>query len=130
MVGGLVAGLAAPYTFSWIAECPIVVALAALCRPPGGNERFPRWSSWYWPFLAVLALALIAPSWSGGKVTTWLGDYRVWVIGAVGVLSALLALGLNANRWTIFATVVAALGLVRADPAERGRGGPWRRFVG
>src|ERR1700688_3359222 len=75
MVGGLFAGLIAPYTFSWIAEYPILLALAALCRPPGGNERFSRWSRWYWPFLAVLALALIAPSWSEGKITTWLGGH-------------------------------------------------------
>src|SRR5205814_7315334 len=69
MIGGLFAGLIAPFTFSWIAEYPVLLALAALCRPPGGNERFPRWSSWYWPFLAVLAVALIAPAWSGGTVT-------------------------------------------------------------
>ena len=34
MVGGLFAGLIAPYTFSWIAEYPILLALSALCRPP------------------------------------------------------------------------------------------------
>ena len=62
MVGGLFAGLIAPFAFSWIAEYPILLALAALCRPPGGDERFARWSAWYWPFLAVLAVALIAPS--------------------------------------------------------------------
>ena len=61
MVGGFFAGLLAPFMFSWIAEYPILLALAALCRPPGGEERFPRWSSWYWPFLAVLAVVLIAP---------------------------------------------------------------------
>ena len=44
MVGGLFAGLVAPFTFSWIAEYPILVALAALCRPPA-NERLPRLSS-------------------------------------------------------------------------------------
>src|SRR6266851_4329375 len=89
MVGGLFAGLIAPFSFSWIAEYPILLALAALCRPPGGDERFPRWSAWYWPFLAVLALALIGPSYSAGKVMNWLDDHRVWMIGAVGVLSAL-----------------------------------------
>ena len=31
------------------------------------------------------------------SVMTWLDDHRVYVIGAVGVLSALLALGLNAR---------------------------------
>src|SRR5207245_6801284 len=90
MIGGLCAGLIAPYTFSWIAEYPILLALAALCRPPGGNERFPRWSSWYWPFLAVLAVALIAPAWSGGTVTASLGEHRLWVIDTVGLFSALL----------------------------------------
>jgi len=44
---------------------------------------------------------------------TWLDEHRVWMIGGVGVLSALLALGFNANRWKIFATVRGGAG---ADP--------------
>jgi hypothetical protein len=130
MVGGLFAGLIAPFAFSWIAEYPILLALAVLCRPPGGDERLPRWSGWYWPFLAVLAVALIAPAYSEGKVMSWLEDHRVWVIGAVGVLSALLALGLNANRWKVFATVVVALVLIRAYPADDGRVETVRSFFG
>ena len=130
MVGGLFAGLIAPFTFSWIAEYPILLALAALCRPPGGDERLAGWSRWYWPFLAALAVALIAPSWSDGKVMSWLDDHRVWVIGAVGVLSALLALGLNANRWKIFATVAVALVLIRAYPSDDGRVVTVRSFFG
>jgi hypothetical protein len=129
MVGGLFAGLIAPFMFSWIAEYPILLALAALCRPPA-NERLPRWSRWYWPFLAALAVALIAPSWSSGKVFTWLDDHRVWMIGAIGVLSALLALGLNANRWKIFATVIVALVLIRAYPSDDGRVETVRSFFG
>ncbi|HXL13661.1 MAG TPA: fused MFS/spermidine synthase [Bradyrhizobium sp.] len=138
MVGGLFAGLIAPFTFSWVAEYPILLALAALCRPADGSERFPRWSRWYWPFLGLLAVALIAPAWSDGKITTqamtwmmtWLGHHRVWVIGAVGVLSALLALGLNANRWKIFATVAVALVLIRAYPSDDGRVETVRSFFG
>jgi hypothetical protein len=129
MLGGLFAGLIAPFTFSWIAEYPILLALAALCRPPA-DERLPRWSRWYWPFLAALAVALIAPSYSSGKVFTWMDDHRVWVIGAVGVLSALLTLGLNANRWKIFATVVVALVLLRAYPSDAGRVETVRSFFG
>ncbi|MFL6808966.1 MAG: spermidine synthase, partial [Bradyrhizobium canariense] len=102
---------------------------AALCRPPG-EERFARWSGWYWPILAVLALALIAPSYFEGKFMTWLDTYRVWMIGAVGVLAALLALGLNADRWKIFATVVVALVLIRAYPADEGRVETVRSFFG
>jgi hypothetical protein len=33
MIGGIGAGLIAPYVFSWIAEYPILIALAVLCRP-------------------------------------------------------------------------------------------------
>jgi hypothetical protein len=33
MLGGIAAGLAAPYLFDWIAEYPILIALAVLCRP-------------------------------------------------------------------------------------------------
>jgi hypothetical protein len=130
MVGGLFAGLIAPFAFSWIAEYPILLALAALCRPPGGDARLPRWSRWYWPFLAVLAVVLIGLSYSTGKTAAWLEDHRVWVAGAVGVLAASLALALNASRWKIFATVVVALVLIRLYPADEGRVDTVRSFFG
>src|SRR6202043_945683 len=83
---------------------------------------------------AVLAVILIAPVYSEGKLMAtfrgWLDDNRVWVIGAVGVLSALLALGLNANRRKIFATVAVALFLIRAYPADEGRVETVRSFFG
>jgi hypothetical protein len=129
MLGGLFAGLIAPFTFSWVAEYPILLALAALCRPPG-QERLPRWSRWYWPFLAVLAVALVAPTWSIGAVAFWLEDRRVWIAGGVGVLAGSLALGLNASRWKIFATVVLALVLVRIYPSDQGRTETVRSFFG
>ena len=130
MVGGLFAGLIAPFAFSWIAEYPILLALAALCRPAAGEERLPHWSRWYWPLLAIVAVALVAPSWSDGRLMRWLGDHRVWLIGATGLVSALLALGLQANRWKIFATVVVALVLIRAYPSDDGRVETVRSFFG
>ncbi|WP_024508328.1 fused MFS/spermidine synthase [Bradyrhizobium sp. ARR65] len=129
MLGGLFAGLIAPYSFSWVAEYPILLALAALCRPET-SERLPRWSRWYWPFLAVLAVALIAPAYSSGKIGLWLENHRTWVAGGVGVLAALLALALNASRWKIFATVVVALILIRAYPSDNGRVETVRSFFG
>jgi hypothetical protein len=129
MVGGLFAGLIAPYAFSWVAEYPILLALAALCRPPG-DERLPRWSRWYWPFLTVLAVALIGLSYSTGMASSWLEDHRVWVTGSVGVLAGLLALALNASRWKIFATVVVALIAIRVYPADEGRVVTVRSFFG
>jgi hypothetical protein len=129
MVGGLFAGLVAPFTFSWVAEYPILLALAAICRPAGG-ERWPRLLRWYWIVLAAIALALIAPAASSGKLTDILQSHRVWVAGAVGVLAALLALALNANRWKIFATVALALVLIRLYPADDGRVETVRSFFG
>jgi hypothetical protein len=129
MVGGLFAGLLAPFTFSWIAEYPILIAFAVLCRPPA-DERLARVMNGYWLLLIVLAIALIAPSYSTGGVATWFEDHRVWVASAVGVLAALLALALNANRWKIFATVVLALALTRIYPADDGRVETIRSFFG
>jgi hypothetical protein len=130
MVGGLFAGLIAPYAFSWIAEYPILVALVALCRPASGGERWPLRSVWYWPFLAVLAVALIAPAWFEGKIPAWLQDHRVWTASAVGVLAALLAVVMKAGRLKILATVVVALVLIRVYPADDGRVETVRSFFG
>jgi hypothetical protein len=51
MIGGIAAGLIAPYTFSWVAEYPILIVLAGLCRP--GLKLPPaaasRRSAWFWP---------------------------------------------------------------------------------
>jgi hypothetical protein len=130
MLGGLFAGLISPYAFSWIAEYPILLALVALCRP-STDERWPRWSRWYWPLLAALAIALMAPTYRDfGKMFAWLEGHRVWVSGSVGVLAGLAALALNANRWKVFATVVLALVLIRAYPADDGRVETVRSFFG
>jgi hypothetical protein len=129
MVGGLFAGLIAPFTFSWVAEYPILLALAALCRPPG-DERLPWATQWYWPLLAAIAVALILPVYYAGQIFAWLEDHRVWMIGGVGVLAALLAVILNGNRWKIFATVAVALVLLRAYPNDDGRVETVRSFFG
>ncbi len=129
MVGGLFAGLIAPLMFSWIAEYPILVALAALCRPAHA-ELFPRLSRWYWLLLAAVAIALIVPTFSIGKVATSLEDYRVWVAGGVGALAGFIGVVLNADKWKIFATVVIALALIRIYPADEGRTETIRSFFG
>jgi len=130
MVGGLFAGLISPFAFSWVAEYPILLALAALCRPPA-IERWPRLSRWYWPFLAILAIALIVPTFADtGKIFAWLESHRAWVAGSVGVLAGVAALVLNASRWKIFATVAVALILIRVYPADDGRVETVRSFFG
>ncbi len=130
MVGGLFAGLIAPYAFSWVAEYPILAALAALCRPTSSDERLASWSRWYWPLLAALVIALIVPTWFPGKIWAWLEEHRVWVAGVIGMSAAVLALALNADRWKIFATVVVALVVIRLYPADDGRVETVRSFFG
>jgi hypothetical protein len=131
MVGGLFAGLIAPFVFSGVAEYPILLALAALCRPFDGDERLPQLTRWYWLLLAIVAIALIAPTYmKAGKVWSWLEEHRVWVAGSVGALAALAALGLNAGRWKIFATAVVALALIRLYPSDDGRVETVRSFFG
>ncbi|MEZ5820531.1 MAG: fused MFS/spermidine synthase [Xanthobacteraceae bacterium] len=129
MVGGLFAGLVAPFAFSWVAEYPILLTLATLCRP-ADDERLARFTKWYWPVLAAIAVALLLPAYYAGKIFSWLEDYRVWIIGSVGVLAALLALVLNGSRWKIFATVAVALVLLRAYPSDDGRVETVRSFFG
>jgi hypothetical protein len=129
MIGGLFAGLIAPFTFSWVAEYPILVALAVLCRPPA-DERWPQWTRWFWPLLAIAAVALIAPSYSSGKIFTWLDTNRVYVVAAVAVVSMILATLLKADRWKLAAVVTLALVLIRMYPSDDGRVETVRSFFG
>ena len=129
MVGGLFAGLIAPFAFSWIAEYPILLALAALCRP-ASEERWLAWTRWYWPLLAALAVVLIMPAWFQGQTSSWILDHRVWVAGSVGVLAALVTLAFNVSRWKMFATALVALALIRIYPADEGRVVTARSFFG
>jgi hypothetical protein len=131
MIGGLFAGLISPFAFSWIAEYPILLALAALCRPADGKEALSGVTRWYWLLLGALAIALIAPTLlSPGRIWAWLEEHRVWTSGAVGILAAALAILLKAGRWKVFATVVLALLLVRIYPADDGRVETVRSFFG
>jgi hypothetical protein len=129
MVGGLFAGLIAPYTFSWIAEYPILIALAVLCRPQADEPR-PLWDRWYWPALAVVALALIGPSFNGGAVFGWLDNHRVYVISAVAIAGMVLAVLLKADRAKLAGIVILALVLLRVYPADEGRVETVRSFFG
>jgi hypothetical protein len=129
MVGGLFAGLIAPYAFSWIAEYPILVALAVLCRPPA-DERLSRLSRWVWPLLAAIAVALLAPSYSGGKVFAWLAGHRVYVISAVALAGMILAILLKADRAKLAGIAILALVLIRVYPADDGRVETVRSFFG
>ena len=59
MIGGISAGLAAPYLFNWIAEYPILIALAVLCRPGLALPQSRAERVIFFGAIAVAALALI-----------------------------------------------------------------------
>jgi len=129
MVGGLFAGLVAPYAFSWVAEYPILLVCAALCRPPA-DERWPRWSRWSWLVLLAAALALIVPVVSTGSVFDWLKEQRIYVAASVASVGMLLSLVINASRWKIAGFAALALVLTRLYPADEGRVETVRSFFG
>lgn len=129
MVGGLFAGLIAPFTFSWIAEYPILIALAVLCRPPD-DERYPRWTRWYWLLIAVIAVAALAPTLTTGKVFNFLDNHRVIFIADVAVLAMIAGLLLRVSRAKLLATVVLALVMIRLYPSDDGRVETVRSFFG
>jgi hypothetical protein len=59
MIGGISAGLIAPHVFSWVAEYPLLIVLAILCRP-GLALPQKRLDVWLWLAIAVLAVAIVS----------------------------------------------------------------------
>jgi hypothetical protein len=59
-IGGIAAGLVAPNVFNWVAEYPILIVLAALCRPGLALPASPQGRKLALGALAVTVLALLA----------------------------------------------------------------------
>ena len=129
MVGGLFAGLIAPFTFSWVAEYPILLALAALCRPPG-DRLSGRWGLVYWVLVAAIAVALIAPSYNPGELFDRLETQRDYVVGAVAIIATILVTFASLGRWKYAAATALALVLTRVYPLDQGRVDTVRSFFG
>jgi hypothetical protein len=127
MIGGLFAGLVAPFTFSWVAEYPILLALAALCRPP---QPARRGAMLLWLATMAVALVLIALAYRTGAAETLLESWRVWAIGAVAAAAALLAITMRLGRFQLAALVALGLVLVRVYPLDEGRVETVRSFFG
>ena len=128
MVGGLFAGLVAPYTFSWIAEYPILVVLAVLCVP-AALTRPPALERWFWPALAFFAAALISPVYMY-KAFALTDQTRVLVIGAVAIVGMIFAVLVKADRVKLAAIAFLALALTRIYPSDDGRVETVRSFFG
>jgi spermidine synthase len=125
MVGGLFAGLVAPYTFSWIAEYPILAVLAVLCRPFAA-KRWPTMDRWFWPLAAAGAVALIVPSFVGWRVSSATATpLHILVLTLAGI-----SLILMRDPPKSAVAVALAFALVRLYPSDEGRSETVRSFFG
>jgi len=127
MIGGLFAGLVAPFTFSWIAEYPILLALAALCRP---WQRPRRGALSFWLAVAIVELVLIALAYRTGATEMFLESKRAWVIGSLAAIAGVLAIAMRLGRIQFAVLVALGLVLVRVYPIEDGRVETVRSFFG
>jgi hypothetical protein len=143
MVGGLFAGLIAPFVFSWVAEYPILLVLAALCRPiAAASHPLPlagegREGAWrpgrrelvFWAVALVLGAALLIPGlvfgWMPRDNATTRVQIAIMVVAAASVLLALLRRPLPAA----FAVAIA-VAMIRLYPGDEARTQTVRSFFG
>jgi spermidine synthase len=127
MIGGLFAGLVAPNVFSWVAEYPILVVLAVLCRPFAA-ARGGKFDRWFWPAAALVTVAVIGPAILGWHASATVAAplyVAILSLAAISVVLALLSAPLKS------AVVVAlALALIRLYAINEGHSETLRNFFG
>ncbi len=88
VIGGIFAGLIAPNVFTWVAEYPILIVLAVLCRPgfalPTDTKMRLLW---------LVAVAVVAVAAYPGLAERYVTDEKVfnWTIGAMLVIAGLVS---------------------------------------
>jgi len=136
MTGGLFAGLIAPFAFSWVAEYPILLVLAALCRPIPARHPPPlaregrastRRGRWFWTVAVALGLVLLAP----GLVFGWMPreEFTTAAIGTIGVIAPASVLLMRQPAKAAFAVAIAAA-MIRLYPGDEARPQTVRSFFG
>lgn len=125
MIGGAFASLLAPSLFNWIAEYPILIVAAALCRP-GGSQ--PLWAN-------RRAVLLIAGAVAVGVLAPGLAGYRglgAWPMMATVVYAGLLLVAALSWRsvWLFAAALAVVLAASRLYPPEGASRVTLRSFFG
>src|SRR5262245_45023022 len=122
LIGGVAAGLIAPHVFDWVAEYPILIALAVLCRPGLAlpDDRRRRYLLFGGLAAAVLVLIVCA------LYPVVLGETAFnWTVGALLAASVLV--------WRAplpFAAVIAFVLLVNHSIVEQAGAVSVRSFFG
>ena len=123
MIGGIAAGLIAPQVFSWVAEYPLLIVLALLCRP-GLSMPKSRIETILWIAALVIAIAVIVPG--------YFFQYEVETITLQIVIGAFLVLAVVTWRRPVVlaGSIAASLILLRSYGSESERGESVRSFFG
>jgi hypothetical protein len=122
MVGGIAAGLMAPYTFNWIAEYPILIALAVLCRPGAGLPK-ARWEqALFFGAIAAAVLALAAFRYFGLEIDN---TTHHWVVAGLLFVTVLFW-----NDPLPFAAIIAFILLANHEITEISGAKTVRSFFG
>jgi hypothetical protein len=127
VIGGIAAGLIAPYVFNWVAEYPILIALAVLCRP---YRLVPEDWRWRYPLYvglaaaaAFVAVCLIAPDLVYPDLIGDSGFNRI-------VAALLLVTVVFWQAPLAFAAIVAAILLINHSMLEQAAVASVRSFFG
>jgi len=123
MIGGLSAGLIAPFVFNWVAEYPLLIVLALLCRP--GALTFPQGSRERMLWAVGLIAAVVVLFWLKGA-TERLDD-------AVKNIAVAIILGTALALWTrplVLACAVVFLLLANLADTEDASSETLRSFFG
>jgi hypothetical protein len=126
MIGGLFAGLIAPYAFSWIAEYPILIVLAALCRPLPPLTWRPADLA-FWVLGIAAAVVLLAPGWLLGRT---LGYEHATALTVTVLVIAGVSLLYMLDPLKSALAVAIAMALIRLYPIGEGRFETVRSFFG
>src|SRR5262249_37071121 len=86
VIGGIAAGLIAPHVFNWVAEYPILIALAVLCRPGLALPSNALLRHLLFGGMAVAALVLIYCTLVPVEITEARFNWIIWALLAVSLL--------------------------------------------
>src|SRR5262245_9216059 len=129
MIGGLFAGLIAPFIFSWIAEYPILIVLAILCLPLRPTQ-WDRADLIFWGVAVFLGVAILIPGlvhgWTPEDKEATVVQYAIVGIACIG--AALLFVMRDPVKFAF--AVAIALAMVRLYPGDEESTQTVRSFFG